>query len=617
MTRFRDKFNKDSYANLAISGLLVLTSFLVLGVVLHYSGHGLDLTDESFYLQWVAEPWRYQNLMPLTFFGYVLHPLYWLAKGDVTVLRQMNVIITFVLAGLLSFLLLKQVDKITGNSQSIPLYERLALATALASGGLISFSYWLLSPNYNSLAFQSLLLVGISSLLIHSASKRSLRIGWVVLGVGGWLLFMAKPSSAALLAVIFPLTLFASGYNNWRYLSIGVVTSVILVLTSVLIIDGSLSLFVARVLNSLEAAQVLGSGQELSKIFRIDSFDLKDRDYMIFSCIVLTTVLLIFAKARLNLRCITVMMAAAYVLLSCAAVWMLFNAYPQTTFRGNMLALFPVAAFCTSLLLYWRKKIPHLWNRQAIVTAIFLFITPYIYAFGTNGNYWQQGSAAGLFWMLSTIVIVMPIFAAFDKTALVRLVAFSCLLLVGIVAGHAMAAPYRQPVAVWDQKTTLDLRDFKIRLSKGFVDYFETALKTASDAGYQRGMPVIDLSGKSPGILFAMDAKNLGQPWMVGGYPGSNEFAILNLEKESCADIARAFILVEPDGRRSQNASFVMAALGQDLDDFYTPTPSFDTAQGAAGYEENYRQFFLKPIESADVMEQSCLQARTQKQTTR
>ena len=37
---------------------------------------------------------------------------------------------------------------------------------------------------------------------------------------------------------------------------------------------------------------------------------------------------------------------------------------------------------------------------------------------------------------------------------------------------------------------------------------------------------MIDLTGQSPGILYAIGAVNVGQAWTIGGYPGSKRLPL-------------------------------------------------------------------------------------------
>jgi hypothetical protein len=60
---------------------------------------------------------------------------------------------------------------------------------------------------------------------------------------------------------------------------------------------------------------------------------------------------------------------------------------------------------------------------------------------------------------------------------------------------------------------------------------------------------MLDMTGEGPGTLYAIGAKAIGQPWMIGGYAGSDNMAISMLNRVSRTDITEAWILVDPDSR--------------------------------------------------------------------
>ena len=66
-------------------------------------------------------------------------------------------------------------------------------------------------------------------------------------------------------------------------------------------------------------------------------------------------------------------------------------------------------------------------------------------------------------------------------------------------------------------------------------------------ASFQAGTPIIDMTGISPGVLYAIGAKAIGQAWMIGRPLGSNDMAQAMLNMVSCADISEAWLLIDPD----------------------------------------------------------------------
>ena len=98
--------NQQPYVNIehALVALSAIGTILILTWLIKYSAYGFDFTDEAFYLVWISNPFIYGS--SLTQFGFVYHPLYLLLNGDISALRQANILITFGLAWSLAFIFL-------------------------------------------------------------------------------------------------------------------------------------------------------------------------------------------------------------------------------------------------------------------------------------------------------------------------------------------------------------------------------------------------------------------------------------------------------------------------------------------------------------------------------
>lgn len=89
----------------------------------------------------------------------------------------------------------------------------------------------------------------------------------------------------------------------------------------------------------------------------------------------------------------------------------------------------------------------------------------------------------------------------------------------------------------------------------------------ARAAGLEIGTPVVDLSN-APTLLYVLETRALGLPWLQGGLPGSNAVAVKALRLENCADLAKAWILIAPDGPRHLDQASVMASFGSGQVDY-------------------------------------------------
>src|SRR5690606_31056082 len=118
---------------------------------------------------------------------------YSLLDGDVAVLRYVNVGISYTLATLLCWSVVRRF--IAGP-------ERLLVALSFSALALVSFRWWLITPNYNSLTFQALMLILIGLPLIDAVSRFARTGGWLLIGTGGWLAALTKPTAALAIGII-------------------------------------------------------------------------------------------------------------------------------------------------------------------------------------------------------------------------------------------------------------------------------------------------------------------------------------------------------------------------------------------------------------------------------
>ena len=252
------------------SGVMLTVSaictFFVLGWVLWSCRYGIDFADEGFYLVWISNPSKYST--SITQFGFIYHPLYALLDGSIAALRQFNILITFSLAWALSNFFLKSVL----GKQTLERAPRYIIAAAFSTASLVFLRLWLPTPSYNWLAFQALLVSAIGLLLADKKASTESFAGWLLLGVGGWLAFMAKPTTAVALGLCSGLYLLASGKLNARLLATSLLTAFGLLFLSALIIDGSIINFIDRLKEGMKLAELLGAGHKFSQLFRLDDF---------------------------------------------------------------------------------------------------------------------------------------------------------------------------------------------------------------------------------------------------------------------------------------------------------------------------------------------------------
>lgn len=552
-------------------------------------GVGLDFSDDGYYLNVNREPELYRY--SVTQFGFIYNQLFRAVDWDVVLFRQAGFAITVFLSFCLVGLRLKGLG--------LSWLQSLAVACILAPLCLALFHMWLPTPGYNSMGFQGLLLVGIA-LTILDANGRASLIGWALLGVGGWVVFLAKPTSAAALG---PLVLaYLVAMRGWRLygVAISVIVAVGLLLFSALAIDGSVEGFITRLAKGAEVTASLEGGHTLTGILRLDLFTLSLVEVLTLigniGLIALATAWI--ASQRTHLRQLGFGVPLAYALVTLAVAFGI--AVPPFGFGSSYIMQIWAAPIGAILGMLVRDRRAFWPSRCIRLTAALFAVFPHVLSFGTNNNYWINGAMAGLFWVLAGLILVLGSGAvARWRDALPG--AVGALGIIAVLMAATTQHPYRQtqPLAMQHTDVAIGRGGHALPMSADFAAYIEGLRTLATEAGFVAGTPMIDLTGHYPGALFALDAQAIGQAWMIGGYHGSSEMSRSALQQVPCAQIAAAWLLREPEGERALSAEIVLPA-GLDYEDVGGILSPMGT------YPQAYQQWLSRPIGSMEERQSAC-----------
>lgn len=593
-----------------VLALSVIVTFLMLGWIFWYSHYGIDLTDDSFYLVWISNPFNYS--VSATQFGFIYHPLYELLDGNIAALRQANILITFGLSWALGNVLLKTVFGV----QSLVSTHRLIVSASVATASMASLVFagmWLPTPSYNSLAFQALLIAASGLLVAEKTCSRTSIAGWILIGIGGWLAFMAKPTTAAALGVTALAYLLLAGKLNIRLMMISLATAIGLLVLSALTINGSITGFIERIKDNIELATILGSGHTLAQSIRLDVFFLgeKEKDLLIAGMVAIFCATYFLHSKRKVLMYGGTILSVSFALASVAVILNLgFVVRLTSQFQGLLLWTVPSAVILLGFSIY-RFKDVFIIPRSHWVLGLTFLMFPHAYAFGSSNNYWILAAGAGIFWVLAGLVLLGPLSVNPKLPVILLPLGLAVQVVTAVLVQNGIERPYRQPQPLRDNDYTLEIgrSGSMLVLAKGFGQYFSVAMDAARQAGFKKGTPMIDLSGRSPGILYAIGASNIGQAWTMGGYPGSDKLAIEMLNKVSCADLATAWLLVEPEGL-GRISPEILLSFGANMALDFEVVGMFKTAPGAGSHKEARLQKIVKPTRSIDTAVTACVDTR-------
>jgi len=584
--------NTFSIGQFGLIAICVAGTLLVLGWLLKYSDYGFDFTDESYYIIWMSNPFIYDG--SASQFGFIYHPLYKLLGGDISYLRQANILITFGLAWILVWNFLVSLATDIKESRVI----LLTVAAGISTSALLLFTLWLPTPSYNSLALQALLISATGLVLAERVAHTKSTSGWLLIGVGIWLAFMAKPTTAAALAGgAFIYLLFTRKFSI-RFSFISLATALLLTTGSAILIDGSIGRFGDRLQLGYEYTKNLGAGHSLIQSLRIDAFQLDKKLMLAILFVIGTLVIAIWSAWTMNKKWSFIGPLLSTSFFTITVLLTLGKIQGATGFGSfqNLLIFGLVISMVLAVLILGGLNALSSIKASQWSTACLFFAMPHFYAFGTGNNYWIAGGWAAIFWLLAGITLIIPLIHQRNSWMLALPVAIATQAVTAVLLQTGLEQPYRQSQPLRLNVSTLEIgpQRSSLVISEDSSEYIKSAVAAAKKAGFQPTTPMIDLSGESPGILFALEAKIIGQPWTLGGSPGSLLFNESALGYFSCQEISKAWLLFEPNGPRSIPTE-LMQNLGADFPDDYQQVGGWQTAKGAA-------QELYKPVTPSETL---------------
>jgi hypothetical protein len=185
-----------------------------------------------------------------------------------------------------------------------------------------------------------------------------------------------------------------------------------------------------------------------------------------------------------------------------------------------------------------------------IVVPTALIFAPIAIAFGTNTGILRSAPRAGIFWIIAMAFVII---AAAPPKIRVRLLYFSmaasvCGVLIVLV--HMVQKPYRINGPLWEQTEWISSPTHQrvVKVDPATADYFRALQTGARSAGFQVGMPIVDLSAMGPTAIYMLGGEPVGYPWINGGYPGSRTVTLGVLSTVPSAEMRRSWILTSPEG---------------------------------------------------------------------
>lgn len=528
---------------------------------------GFDITDESLYILLADQP---ENMLAsVTQFGYYTSFLYQLSGKDIATFRLIGLLVLLITGLLFAISLERYWSKLSGTE--VLTGPRLSAIVPLASGALAYYHSWLMTPSYNWLAFVSMFLVAAG--LLSAVTEKDVRnsdfsdvkqliVSSLLIGFGGGLAFMAKPTTAAMLGLLCLLWVYAHPeYRRKNHLLIlSVSISFIFFVCHAVVYRGGFVVFINELIRAVSLSGLLGAGHginDLSDQVIVDVLYLVDQITRYESYRFLLAayiVVLIFNWTNFRHKIIS----GSYVLLVTVGLifWVQlldtkFGVFMKEGYAVLVISIyFILSAFVVNSQNLDREKEnrPPFW--RLLVLFFFLLILQSAYAFGSANGLLHQMSGAIIFLCAASLYTVHWIEHNKKYKLFSDAVALLITVSVFVVLKSGYDSPYWLRGSIKEQviSGTLLLNDSELYVDIDMADYINQLKKTALEGGWAPGTALIDLTGRSPGASVILGGEFLAAPYLIGGYKGSNLLAQETLAQVPLAELKQAWVLTASGG---------------------------------------------------------------------
>jgi hypothetical protein len=520
--------------------LIPCTYVVFLGV---FFGRGFDVTDEGFYLlnlaQWQSLP------VNVSFFGaYLGAPFSWFG-GSIWAIRMFGLLLLMTSAYVfaLRFYRALSITTIHGN---------LARSGAIVASCVVVAFYspfgTLYTPGYNLLSLVLILFATAAALQICGEtvlSKGHLTLYGVCMGA----LVFTKFSSffAALLAHLL-IAVLMGARRRWPVAATLSGAALAGVLVNYLFLGAIAGDVLAKLGAGTQYMQVLRPRSVVGETLRLFVLDIPR---IVLGSITRTWPILVIAAVVLRLRDGPKKWGGWAVVLIVVAAFGPWG-FMSTSATRNSAVWMTIFALC---ILYWpmlREMGEPLFTRAgAAALMAVVALLPVAHAFGT-GNDMRLATAMGV--VFPVAVCVGLLMKLYSVLAIKGWVFWVCMGSIALAPLQLIAAPwsqkaytYRLPSGLNEQNVGVSIGNSVISVDAKTAGALRDFQAKLNELGFKAGMPMLDMTGGAPGLIFVANGRPLGGAWMLGGYSGSQAGARNLLEHVSADDIRAAWILSSPD----------------------------------------------------------------------
>jgi hypothetical protein len=550
----------------------IIISFVTCWIILFWAmGRGYDFTDDAHYLIWISNPFIYP--WSVSEFGMLWHPVYKLVGGDIRSFRLAGAATLSLSAAILGWSIWRLV------SQRLQAALALPLILAITVSSLWNFVFWLPTPGYNELNLCGLLLFAaglafatppIGSSIQHIAVPATVAQA-ILAAFGASIVAFAKPTTAIGVGLIGLawLVIFRSR-RSLLFAACALVFSVIFFSAVVMVLDGNFAAFIQRKMTGIQMLKIHSPTHGLASLWQFLTdpvFELVTYPPIRSLMLIILGVWFCWANVALWASRRATWLVHALSVVTAAGIgitarnWRAVGDLAPEYYVALIVPLLLLISFSVALAI--KRALSR--QRMHLAFAVIIITLPVIYSVGSGTRVIYHASQASVFWFSATIILATAAQEEHRTRVFAGIAMFSAVLTVAILLG-AIADPYRLPGPLWKQTEPVQIGALaSVLLVDKATSTYITDLRQAAEANdFKVGTPIIDLTGASPGTVFALGGEAPGIPWLSGGYVGSAAYVRETLSKVPLEHLRQGWILTTT-GTTEALPDSILRSLGLDF----------------------------------------------------
>jgi len=381
---------------------------------------------------------------------------------------------------------------------------------------------------------------------------------------------------------ILLLTLLSEKTNNEKsgLLSNVTVLFIFFLIVKHYLINNDINTFVDNVKFGLHLGGVLGGGHTINETFHRVYISIRSvfsphifikQNYAILSIIIVWHLFRVYVMPRFRFIKGDSSEAnnVAFILIILIYILARFN-NPQS-YGFDMIHLIIILAVATLFnsggWSYLKKIISNIAIKDHLVFWIILGL-PLIFRIGTNNDIIRISFAGSFFYLIFIFLIIAIVFNKYNlvSRAIVLVLVSAILIKINL---YSFNKPYRLVGPISEQRNNVEMfcGSTELLVDDETASWVMTLQTRAVENGWYRDNYLIDFTGGTPGAAVVLGAQSPGAAWLIGGYPGSDQYVYEILPTIDKAVLRSSWLLTAPDGKRAISGE-VLTQLDINLEEY-------------------------------------------------